>query len=118
MWPGPLVRPPCRRDALAEVDEILFRNVDAEGAHLGTGHGGLGSCHGGLRSVDSPGAHSTSTMSGFPFSTTYVASSAPLAVPTFFTAWIVSAGTKKTSPALSVVGGSPSTWYSSDPSRT
>ena len=55
------------------------------------------------------GAHSTSTTSGFPFSTTYVASSAALAVPTFFTAWIVSAGTKKTSPALSVVGGLPST---------
>ena len=41
-----------------------------------------------------------------------------LPLPTFLTAWIVSAGTKKTSSALTVVGGSPSTWYSSDPSRT
>jgi hypothetical protein len=38
-----------------------------------------------------------------------VASSAALLLPTFFTAWIVSAGTSKTSPALSVVGGLPST---------
>jgi hypothetical protein len=30
-----LVGPPCRRDASAEVDEILFRNVDAEGADRG-----------------------------------------------------------------------------------
>jgi hypothetical protein len=29
---GLLVRPPCRRDASAEVDEFPFRNVDAEGA--------------------------------------------------------------------------------------
>src|SRR5215204_1846460 len=102
---GPLVRPPCRRDASAELEEILFRYVDAEEADCGlfpnqTGYGALLSC--------SPGAHSTSTTSGFPFSTTYVASSAALPVPTFFTAWIVSAGTKKTSPALSVVGGLPS----------
>jgi hypothetical protein len=46
MWPGPLVRPLCRRDASAEVDEILFRNVDVEGAYRGlfpnwTGHGSL-----------------------------------------------------------------------------
>ena len=32
---GALVRPPCLRDASAEVDEILFRNVDAEGADRG-----------------------------------------------------------------------------------
>jgi hypothetical protein len=38
----------------------------------------------------------------------YVASSAALPLPTFFTAWIVSGGTSKTSPALSVVGGLPS----------
>src|SRR5215211_5808584 len=95
---GPLVRPPCRRGASAELEEILFRYVDAEGADCGTGHGGLALGHGGLLSVNSPGAHSTSTMSGFPFSTTYVASSAALPVPTFFTAWIVSAGTKKPRP--------------------
>jgi hypothetical protein len=58
--------------------------------------------------VTSLGAHLTSTTSGFPFSTTYVASSAPLPLPTFFTAWIVPAGMNKTSPPLSVTGGFPS----------
>src|SRR5215218_253000 len=37
MRPRPLVRPPCRRYASAEVDEFLFRNVDAEGADGGLG---------------------------------------------------------------------------------
>src|SRR5262245_49673575 len=64
------------------------------------------------------GAHLTSSTSGFPFSTIYVASSAPLPLPTFFAAWIVPAGMNKTSPALSVTGGLPSTSYSSEPSRT
>ena len=59
--------------------------------------------------VTSPGAHLTSTTSGFPFSTIYVASSAALTLPTFFAAWIVPAGMNKTSPALSVTGGLPST---------
>src|SRR5262245_27501485 len=54
-------------------------------------------------------AQSTSVMSGFPFSTTYVASSAPRPVPTFFAEWIVPAGMNSTSPALSVTGGLPST---------
>jgi hypothetical protein len=49
--------------------------------------------------------HSTTTRNGFPFSTTYVASSAALPLPTFRTAWTVSAATSKTSPASSVVGG-------------
>ena len=53
-------------------------------------------------------AHLTTTRSGFPFSTIYVASSAPLPLPTFFAAWIVPAGMNKTSPALSVTGGLPS----------
>src|SRR5215207_3754009 len=61
-------------------------------------------------------AHSAGTTSGFPFSTTYVASSAPLPLPTFFTAWITPAGMNRTSPALSVTGGRPSTLYSSEPS--
>src|SRR5262245_15865698 len=52
------------------------------------------------------------------FSTMYVASSAPLPLPTFFAAWIVPAGMNKTSPALSVTGGLPSTSYSSEPSMT
>ena len=47
--------------------------------------------------------------SGFPFSTTYVASSAPFRLPTFFAAWIVPAGMKRTSPGLSVTDGFPST---------
>jgi hypothetical protein len=43
---GLLVRPACRRDAPAEIDELLLWNVDAEGADCGffpnwTGHGGL-----------------------------------------------------------------------------
>src|SRR5688572_25324138 len=46
--------------------------------------------------------HLTITTSGFPFSTTYVASSAPVPPPTFFAAWIVLAGMNRTSPALSV----------------
>jgi hypothetical protein len=58
--------------------------------------------------VTTPGAHLTSTTSGFPFSTIYVASSAALTLPTFFAAWIVPAGMNKTSPALSVTGGLPS----------
>ena len=62
--------------------------------------------------------HSTSVMSGFPFSTTYVASSAASPSPTFLTAWTASAGTINASPALTVLGGSPSIWYSSSPSRT
>ena len=53
--------------------------------------------------------HLTITTSGFPFSTTYVASSTPGPLPTFFAAWIVPAGMNKTSPALSVAGGLPST---------
>src|SRR5262245_24174549 len=60
----------------------------------------------------------TSVRSGLPFSTIYVASSAALTLPTFRAAWIVSAGMNKTSPALSVTGGLPSTSYSSEPSRT
>src|SRR5262245_22774940 len=64
------------------------------------------------------GAHLTSSTSGFPFSTIYVASSAPLPVPTFLAAWIVPAGMNKTSPALSVTDGLPSTSYSSEPSIT
>jgi hypothetical protein len=44
-----------------------------------------------------------------PFSTKYVARSAALPLPTLLTAWTVSAGTKKTSPASSVVGDWPST---------
>ena len=60
-----------------------------------------------LRST-SPGAHLPSTTSGFPFSTIYVASSAALPLPTFFAAWIVPAGMNRTSPALSVTGGLPS----------
>src|SRR4051812_25808207 len=60
----------------------------------------------------------TSVMSGFPFSTTYVASSAPLPVPTFLTECTAPDGTSKTSPALYVVGCLPSTSYTSVPSRT
>jgi len=43
-------------------------------------------------------------MSGFPFSTMYVASSAARPVPTFLAEWIVPAGMKRTSPALTVTG--------------
>ena len=64
------------------------------------------------------GAHSTTVRSGLPFSTIYVASSAPRPVPTFLAAWIVPAGMNRTSPALSVTGGLPSTSYTSEPSRT
>ena len=53
-------------------------------------------------------AHLAKVTSGFPFSTIYVASSAALPLPTFFTAWIVPDGMNKTSPALSVTGGLPS----------
>src|SRR5262245_52725412 len=48
---------------------------------------------------DGPG-HSTNVRSGFPFSTTYVASSAALPVPTFLTAWIAPAGTVRASPGV------------------
>jgi hypothetical protein len=52
--------------------------------------------------------HFTNVRSGLPFSTTYVASSLAVPLPTFFAAWIVPAGMKRTSPALSVIGGLPS----------
>src|SRR5687767_13722659 len=52
--------------------------------------------------------HLTKTVSCLPFSTIYVASSAPVPVPTFFAEWIVLAGMKRTSPALSVTGAFPS----------
>ena len=52
-------------------------------------------------------------MSGFPFSTTNVASSAPSPPPTFLTAWTALAGTINASPALTVLVCSPSIWYSS-----
>ena len=64
------------------------------------------------------GYHFTNVMSGLPFSTTYVASSAPLPLPTFLAVWIVPAVTNRTSPALTVTGGLPPTSYSSVPSRT
>ena len=38
-----------------------------------------------------------------------MANSAPFRLPTFFAAWIVPAGMKRTSPGLSVTGGFPST---------
>ncbi len=41
---------------------------------------------------------SACSTSGLPFSTKYVASSAPLPVPTFLTEWTVPAGMKMTSP--------------------
>lgn len=62
--------------------------------------------------------HRPSWTSGLPFSTIYVASSAALLAPTFFAEWIVPAGMKRTSPALSVTGGFPSSRYSNTPSRT
>jgi hypothetical protein len=62
-------------------------------------------------------AHSASSITGFPFSTTYVASSDALPLPAFRTAWTTPAGTVKASPALHILVGWPSIWYSSDPSR-
>src|SRR4029453_18339275 len=53
-------------------------------------------------------AHSTTVMSGLPFSTTQVASSAALPPPAFLPAWTTPAGTVKASPALNVLGGWPS----------
>jgi hypothetical protein len=53
-------------------------------------------------------AHPASVSSGLPFSTTYVASSAALPLPTFLTAWITPAGTVRASPALNVFGVWPS----------
>jgi hypothetical protein len=55
-----------------------------------------------------PSAHLANVRSGFPFSTIYVASSAPIPLPTFFAEWMVPAGMNNTSPALSVTGGLPS----------
>jgi hypothetical protein len=60
----------------------------------------------------------TSVRSGFPFSTIYVASSAPFRLPTFFAAWIAPAGMKRTSPGLSVTDGFPSTSYSSGAAKS
>jgi hypothetical protein len=63
-------------------------------------------------------AHSTTVMSGFPFSTIYVASSVARPVPTFLAEWIIPAGMNRTSPALRITGALPSTAYSHVPSRT
>ena len=63
-------------------------------------------------------SHSLNATSGLPFSTMYVASSAALALPTFFTWWGVPFGMNSTSPALSVTGGLPSSRYSRAPSIT
>src|SRR5262245_66348918 len=62
--------------------------------------------------------HWTTVMSGLPFSTMYVASSAARPVPTFLAEWTVPGGMNRTSPALRVTGGLPSTVYSHVPSRT
>ena len=59
------------------------------------------------RGAHGAAAHFTITSAGFPFSSTYVASSAGLPRPTFLAAWTVRAGTNRTSPALSVTGGLP-----------
>jgi hypothetical protein len=50
---GLLFGPLRVRDASTEVDEFLFRNVDAEGSDFGIGRGGLdrGLGNGGLLSV-------------------------------------------------------------------
>src|SRR5215217_1881237 len=54
----------------------------------------------GVRGLDiEPSAHLVRVISGFPFSTTYVASSAPSSLPMFLAEWIVPAGTNRTSPA-------------------
>src|SRR6188474_532645 len=53
---------------------------------------------------EDPRGHGTITTRGFPLSTTYVASSAPLSLPTFLAEWTVRAGMKRTSPARSVTG--------------
>ena len=58
--------------------------------------------------IDRSGSYWTSVRSGFPFSTMYVENAALLPLPTFFAVWTVPAGTNKTSPALSVTGGWPS----------
>ena len=89
-------------------------------AALGSGH--VRSLVEELQSRPSGGCHcvaySASTMNGLPFSTTYVASSAAVPLPTFLTEWTVSAGTIKASPALYVFGGWPSMEYSSIPFST
>src|SRR5947207_3074833 len=46
----------------------------------------------------------TNVISGFPFSTTYVASSAPLSLPMFVAVCGVPAGTNKASPAFTLSG--------------
>ena len=55
------------------------------------------------------GAHWASVRSGLPFSTTSVARTAALPLPTFLTAWTAPAGTVKASPAWNVLVGWPST---------
>jgi len=130
-----------RRGALASRLEPVVRLVQSMCARLPVrravrsatvfGHGwvdaALGSGHvrslvEELQSRPSGGCHcvaySASTMNGLPFSTTYVASSAAVPLPTFLTEWTVSAGTIKASPALYVFGGWPSMEYSGIPFST
>ena len=100
-----------RRRRSGQVPPV--RHVDLKRADHGTGHGQapllldssplLG---GGEKRMAAPGrggAHSASAMTGFPFSTTYVASSDAVMLPTFRTAWTAPAGTVNASPALHVL---------------
>src|ERR1700745_2159285 len=88
-----LGRPADGRDAPPQLSHVLVRHVDLEGpdSEVGGGH-----------------AYSASAMTGFPLSTTYVASSAALPRPTLRTAWTALAGTVRAAPARHVFAGWPS----------
>src|SRR5262249_28935845 len=97
--------PPLHLLPAADLGVLLDALAPAEGVHLD-------------ETAPPAEPHSASTMNGFPFSTTYVASSAAGPLPTFLTEWTVSAGTISASPAAYVFGGWPSMEYSSSPSST
>jgi len=110
-------KPACGRDTPPKIGSGPVRHVDLKRADLGTGNGhappsaGLLAPAGRGREKDGrpwrAGAHSASAMTGFPFSTTYAASSDAVMLPTFRTAWTAPAGTVNASPALHVLAGWP-----------
>ena len=94
----------------AELSQPLAPSRDGKSPSTGNESSVSSSCTIGItRDAVASGPHVAGTTSGFPFSATYVASSAALPLPMFFTAWIASAGMNNTSPALTVAGGSLST---------
>ena len=110
-------KPACGRDTPPKIGSGPVRHVDLNGRILAPATvmpplllDSSPLLGGGEKRMAAPGgagAHSASAMTGFPFSTTYAASSDAVMLPTFRTAWTAPAGTVNASPALHVLAGWP-----------